>query len=408
MDLSQFSSNSTGELITIRDSDPTHGDWDHKAFLPNPLPDAMPNLSPPTIMALANSRAALAALDNTARQLPNPQLLRQPTLRTEAQSTSALEGTYAPLPEVITADVEDVDSAEMREIMNYVQMANIGYAWNAEGRPISTSALSELQGILMKNTPLSRESGRLRQSQVVIGRREGFTPGELPVRSARFVPVPPGDQLAAGVDSLMAWKAQDHTDHIDPVVKVGMAHYQFETLHPFRDGNGRLGRYLIVLDLLTTGVLSEPTLTVSPWFEARRSEYYERLLGVSTIGDWDGYLGFFLRGLEQAASATRLQMLALSTIQTELKEAIRSAGIRADSAHGLIDLATAQLTFTVKQASDDLGLSNAGARRVIEQLTDLKILAVLGSATGYRRRYYAPAVLDVLVQPYTEMARKPA
>ncbi|WP_229672629.1 Fic family protein [Citricoccus zhacaiensis] len=400
MELSQFSSTATGELITIRGSTTQHGDWEHRAFLPNSLPDDMPTLSPATIMALADSRAALAALDNTARQLPNPQLLRQPTLRTEAQSTSALEGTYAPLPAVITADEEDVDSAEMREIMNYVQMANTGYFWHASERPISTSLLSDLQGILMKGTSLAGESGRLRPTQVVIGRREGFLPTDLPVKAARFVPVPPGDQLNAGVDGLMAWKSHDHSDTIDPVIKVGMAHYQFETLHPFRDGNGRLGRYLIVLDLLSTGVLSEPTLTVSPWFEARRTEYYQRLLAVSTSGDWDGYLEFFLRGLKHAAAATRQQMLELASVQASLKEAIRNARIRADSAHGLIDLATARPTFTVKQAAAELGLSDGGARRVIEQLVDLKILTVLQSTTGYRRRYYAPAVLDVLVAPH--------
>lgn len=399
MDLSQFSRSSSGELISIRGSDPRHGDWDHKAFLPDPLPDSMPQLSAPTIMALADARASLAALDNTARQLPNPHLLRQPTLRKEAQSTSALEGTYAPLTEVITADEENVDSAEMREIMNYVQMANTGYAWQAAGRPISASLLSDLQGILMRGTPLAAQSGRLRQTQVVIGRREGVRPTDLPVMAARFVPVPPGDQLAAGVDGLMTWKEQDHSRSIDPVVKVGMAHYQFETLHPFRDGNGRLGRYFIVLDLLTTGVLSEPTLTVSPWFEARRSEYYQRLLAVSTAGDWDGYLGFFLRGIGRAAAATRHQMLQLAAVQAALKDTIRAAGIRADSAHGLIDLATAHPTFTVRQAAADLGLSDGGARRVIDQLLALGILTVLESTTGYRRRYYAPAVFDVLVSP---------
>lgn len=399
MDLSQFSPSATGELITIRGSDAQHGDWAHQAFLPTSLPDAMPQLSSSTIMALADSRAALAALDNTARQLPNPQLLRQPTLRQEAQSTSALEGTYAPLPDVITADEEDVDSAEMREIMNYVQMANRGYAWHGDDRPLSTSFLSDLQGLLMKGSALAGESGRLRQTQVVIGRREGFLASDLPVKAARFVPVPPGDQLAAGVDSLMAWKADDHSASIDPVIKVGMAHYQFETLHPFRDGNGRLGRYLIVVDLLSTGVLSEPTLTVSPWFEARRTEYYQRLLSVSTTGHWDGYLGFFLRGLERAAAATRRQMLQLAGVQAELKDTIRGAGIRADSAHGLIDLATARPTFTVKQAAAELGLSDGGARRVIEQLLDLNILTMLGSTAGYRRRYYAPAVLNVLIAP---------
>lgn len=397
MDLSQFVAPTAGELIAIRGSDPRRGDWAHKAFVPAELPDTMPELSPETIMALGQARAALAALDNTARQLPNPQLLRQPTLRREAQSTSALEGTYAPLPEVITADAEDVDSSEMREIMNYVHMANAGYSWQSIGRPVSTSLLAELQGILMNGTPLETEAGQLRQTQVVIGRREGFLPSDLPVVAARFVPVPPGDQLVAGVDHLMAWKTRDHSKAIDPVIKVGMAHYQFEALHPFRDGNGRLGRYLIVLDLLATGVLSEPTLTVSPWFEARRPEYYQRLLEVSTRGHWDAFLGFFARGLEQAATTTQQQMLALTSVQGNLKEIIRTSGLRADSAHGLVDLATARLAFTVKQAAEELGLSDGGARKMIEQLVGLNVLAVLDQKTPYRRRFYAPAVLDVLV-----------
>ena len=397
MDLSLFTA-STGQLISITGSDSHLGSWEHKAFLPAPLPDEMPDLSNRTIMILGDARSALAALDNTARLLPNPQLLRQPTLRREAQSTSALEGTYAPLSEVITADDDHVDSLEMREILNYVRMANVGFAAVQNGRNVSTSLLTQLQGILMEGTALANESGRLRQSQVVIGRRPEANPHALPVQAARFVPPPPGDQLEAGVDELMRWKNVDHSVDIDPLIKAGLAHYQFETLHPFRDGNGRLGRYLIVLDLLSSGLLSEPTLTVSPWFEARRGEYYDHLFRVSTEGDWDSYLGFFARGLQQAAESTRRQMLALSQVQGELKDEIRASHLRGESAHAVIDLATGQPTFTIQMVAEAVGLSKNGARNVLERLIELKIIAVLDPENTYRRRYFAPRILQVLLE----------
>lgn len=396
MDLSLFTAQ-TGQLISINGSDPQVGAWEHKAFLPAPLPDVMPTISARTIMALANARSALAALDNTARHLPNPQLLRQPTLRREAQSTSALEGTYAPLSEVITADDDHVDSLEMREILNYVRMANYGFSAVREGRPVSKSLVTDLQGMLMDGTALSGESGRLRQSQVVIGRQADAPLHALPVHAARFVPPPPGDQLEAGVDDLMRWKGVDHSGDIDPLIKAGLSHYQFETLHPFRDGNGRLGRYLIVLDLLSTGLLSEPTLTVSPWFEARRGEYYDHLLRVSTQGDWDSYLRFFVSGLQQAAESTHQQMLALSRVQGELKDEIRASNLRGESAHAVIDLATGQPTFTIQMVAETVGLSKNGARNVLEKLMDLKIIALLDPENTYRRRYYAPQILRVLL-----------
>lgn len=208
-----------------------------------------------------------------------------PTLRREAQSTSALEGTYAPLSQVFTADDEEPATAELVEILNYVRMANAGFARTSEGWPISVTMLNELQGILMAGTPLHAQSGRLRDGQVVIGRRDDAAAVEFPVEAARFVPSPAGLALETGVRDLVDWMRTDHQGAIDPVVAAGMSHYQFETLHPFRDGNGRIGRFLIVLQLQSAGVLVEPTLTVSPWFEARRSQYYDHLLGISTRND---------------------------------------------------------------------------------------------------------------------------
>lgn len=390
-----FQKNAPGELVVIRGSDPVAGSWEHRAYVPANLPDGMPDLTPQTYLVVAEARAAIAALDNTARQLPNPTLLRAPTLRREAQSTSALEGTYAPLEAVLTADEDDPGNADMVEILNYVRMAHHGFGWVADGRPISSAFLADLQGLLMRRTSLEGESGRLRETQVVIGRRAGADPGALPIHQARFVPAPPGHDLEDGVRALVDWLRADHRGVIDPVVAAAMAHYQFETLHPFRDGNGRVGRFLVVLHLLSTGVLSEPTLTVSPWFEARRADYYNRLLGVSTDGDWDAFVRFFSTGIREAADMTHAEMVALVRVQAELRDAVRASSLRAESALALVDLAVGNPTFSVGTVVDDLGLSYGRANKLVGQLVDLGVLAVVDPG-AYKRRFFAPRVLAAL------------
>ena len=390
-----FVNDTMGELIDITGSDPVTGDWQHKAFVPAPLDSDEPPLNGTTYRMVAAAGRALAALDATAQQLPTPFLLRTPSLRREAQSTSALEGTYAPLREVLTADDDAPATAEMTEILNYVRMANSGFLWAQEGRPITLPLIEDLQDELMRGTPLEAASGRLRDSQVMIGRRPGAH-SAAPIHASRFVPVPPGDRLRAGVRALVDWLHQDHAGDIDPIIAAGMAHYQFETLHPFRDGNGRLGRFLIVLTLLSSGVLSEPTLTVSPWFEERRAEYYDALLRVSTHGDWDTFLTFFSRGLAAAATNTRHQMLALAAAHQILKETVRASSLRSAHAFDLVDFAVANPSFTVRKAEAALGVSYGRANSLVGQLTDIGVLDVVERGSQ-PRRFTAPAVLKVLL-----------
>jgi len=390
-----FVNGAPGALVPIRGTDPALGAWEHQAFLPDPLPTTMPSLEPTTYLAVANARAALAALDSTSRQLPNPTLLRLPTLRREAQSTSALEGTYAPLADVLTADEDDPATAELVEVLNYVRMANLGFARAASGQSLTVPLLGELHGILMRGTPLHDVSGRVRDGQVVIGRRSDSDPFGCAVHASRFVPAPPGFALETGLRDLLDWMRMDHTGSIDPLVAAAMSHYQFETLHPFRDGNGRLGRFLIVVHLQLAGVLSEPTLTVSPWFESRRTDYYDRLLGVSTRGDWDAYVRFFSNGIQSAADQTRNQMVGLVAVQGELKDRVRASSLRADSAHSLVDLAVANPSFTVRKVQTDLSLSYGRANRLVGQLVDIGVLRAVDPG-AYNRRFFAPRVLDVL------------
>jgi Fic family protein len=386
-----FVNDTSGSLVEITAPDGSPG----TAFVPAPLPDDMPQLSSPTILAVADARAALAALDSTATQLRDPTLLRTPTLRREAQATSALEGTYAPIRQVLTADVDEPATPDLLEILNYERMANYGFGWVGEGRPITTAFLQDLHGILMRNTALSDNSGRLRGTQVVIRTRPDATARTNPLQAARFVPPPPGHHLVTGVDALLGWLRRDHRGRIDPVVAVAMSHYQLETLHPFVDGNGRLGRLLIVLHLQSAGVLSEPTLTVSSWFEARRSEYYDRLLAVSTHGDWDAFIGFFVTGLRASADTTRTQMRALVGVQGELTEVIRASALRSANARALVDLAVANPSFTVRHVEAQLNVSYGRANALIGQLMELGILDVVDE-NAYKRIFFAPRVIDVL------------
>lgn len=392
-----FGVNRTGELVPISGTDPHRGPWTHRAFVPAPLPFTAPDLKGRTYRAVADARAALAALDSTARHLPNPRLLRRSTLRLEAQSTSALEGTYEPIDRVLVAD--DVPGEpRMREVINYEVMAESAFDWLAEGRPLTVGLLCNLQQTLVTGTPHERpDSGQLRTTQVIVGRRSGAS-GALPVLAARFVPPPPGSELGAGLRDLVDWVRLDQSGEFDAVISAAMAHYQFETLHPFHDGNGRLGRLLIVLQLLLVGTLAEPILTVSPWFESRRAEYQDLLLAVSTQGRWDDWITFFANGLAQSASLTQRRMLDLVGVQADLKQRIVQSSLRAGTAHALVDFAVSRITFTVRQVELELGVSYPRANKLVESLIELDVLSPV-DRVARNRRFYAPAVLAVIAGP---------
>ena len=399
MDLTSFSPNAPGDLVKIIGTDPVHGPWQHRAFVPHPLPKLPPELSARTYRVVADARAALAALDSTARRLPNPRIFRRPALQAEAQSTSALEGTYAPLAEVFTADEDRPPNLNLHEVLNYVRMGNAAFSAIEGGRPLTVGMLEELQAMLMSGTPSeTAASGSLRNQQVVIGQRKDAPPGSLPIHAARFVPAPPGIDLRANIQDLLDWMTNDEvSQEFDPVIAAALAHYQFETLHPFHDGNGRIGRFLIVAHLLFQGTLLEPTLTVSPWFEARRSEYYDRLHAVSTCGDWDSYIRFFATGLAASGTSTHERMKALVDVQEALKERVRKSALRADTAHNLVDFAVAYTTFTVREVEVHLGISYGRANTLVSQLVQLEILAPLGNSGATNRRFYAPEVIQVLM-----------
>jgi Fic family protein len=322
VDIDSLKQSPIGQLVPISGTDGRSGHhYQYFAYLADPLPSSV-DLSPETWIAVAGAEVALARLDEAARQVPQPALLRRPALRREAQSTSALEGTFAPLEDVLESEPEERGrlSVEMREILNYVVAAEEAFSWIRE-RPLTTGLIEGLQYILVQGTRGEySDAGRIRDRQVFIG------PKDAPIQQARFVPAPFGDQLRAGLEEWIRWVGNPPPT-MPPVVQAGMAHYQFETLHPFSDGNGRIGRLLIVLQLMRLGVLRHPILVVSPWFEARRSEYQGALLTLSETGDWDTWIKFFATGVGAAAATTHERVDELLSWQHETLARVRAAGV---------------------------------------------------------------------------------
>jgi Fic family protein len=390
MDVSRLTASPIGRLVPIVGPDPaSHEIVRGQAFLPAPLP-AEVTLSTSTWNTVNAATAALARLDGAARLIPNPALLRRPALSREAQSTSALEGTYAPFEEVLAVDRDDVQhlSAAIREILNFEWMAELAFSW-PEDRPLSLGMLGELQKTLVNETAGELgDTGALRDRIVVIG-----SPGRN-LQEARYIPPPPGDQLRAGMEALLTWIASPPS--IPTVVQAAMAHYQFESLHPYSDGNGRVGRLLVIVQLLRGAVIREPLLVVSPWFERRRDRYQDALLELSCSGDWDTWIAFFAEGVAASASESQMKVERLVKLQSELRSTVQRAGKRGVAEQLAADLVGVPYVAR-NTVSSRYNLSGQGAQNAINSLVKLDILEETTSRNRQgARRYVAPRVVEIV------------
>lgn len=389
MDVARLAASPVGRLVPILGPDPvSHEIVEGRAFLPEALPRDI-TLSTPTWNRVNAATAALARLDGAARLMPSPELLRRPALRREAQSTSALEGTFAPFADVLAADRDDKPniSAEVREILNFESMAELAFSWPEE-RPMTISMLNELQRTLVRDTASELDdAGSLRDRIVVIGARgRGFD-------DARFVPPPPGDQLRSGVEELLRWI--EEPPDLPTVVQASMAHYQFETLHPYSDGNGRLGRLLVIVQLLRGALIREPLLVVSPWFEQRRSAYQEALLNLSLDGDWDAWIAFFAEGVASSATESQRKVERLVELQGQFRSEVQRAGKRGIAERLAGDL-IGNPYVTGRDVARRYGISGQGAHNALKALADLGILELGGTRSSGAHIYVARRVVEVV------------
>ncbi|RCL91815.1 MAG: Fic family protein [Microbacterium sp.] len=388
MDIESFSRSPIGTLTRITGWDnELQQPYDHYAYVPEPLPRNV-TLAQSTIKLMGEADRALGALNARIRFLPNPALLVQPALRMEAQATSALEGTYAHLDEILAADHIDPPkrSSEVREVMNYVEAAMQGIKL-IEDLPICRRMLETIQKTLVSGTRGDGyDAGALRERQVFIGNK-----GQ-PVEEARFVPPPPGDILEAGFSEWERWVNQ--SDELPLLAKLAMTHYQFETLHPFSDGNGRLGRLIITLQLLVDGEIEYPILNLSAWFEPRRDQYIEALRTVSISGDFDPWVALFATAVRDRSRSALNTIDALLTYRDSVVEKAEQNGVRGVTSE-VVDVIIGSPVLSIPDFRKARGVAYNTARALIEKLIQLGALVEITGAS-YNKVYFARQVARII------------
>jgi Fic family protein len=360
----------------------------YKAFVPAPLPP-----QPPVVLnaelhrLLSDADRALGRLDGSIQTLPNPDLFVFMYVRKEAVLSSQIEGTQSSLVNLLEAEArvfapdtpKDVD-----EVLNYVKAMNYGLERLRE-LPLCVRLIREIHERLLTGVRGERfQPGELRRTQNWIG------PSGATLNEASFVPPPP-DVVPEALADWERFVAQD--DELPLLVKIGLAHAQFETIHPFLDGNGRVGRLLITFHLCAQGVLSKPVLYLSHFFKQHRQEYYERLQAVRDRGQWESWLIFMLRGVLQVAgeaTQTAREIVAMRELHRNLitKEFARSA------ANGLIVLESlyARPILGVKEVIELTGMSFPSANDLIKRFVKHELLTEITGQARNRRFRYTPYI----------------
>ena len=343
------------------------------AFIPDPLPPDI-SFSEELYDHSELAMLSLGRIGGLGANLPNPNLLIRPFIRREALASSRIEGTRADLGQLVLFEASQADedlTPDVREVSNYIRALEYGWS-QISYRPISMGLIREMHAILMEGVRgFHLKPGEFRDDQNYIG-----TPGHT-AATARFVPPPP-----SLVESLMQDLEQYTADSTRlSLFRLALIHYQFEAIHPFFDGNGRLGRLLVTLLLGAWNILEQPLLYISTYIEAHRDEYQQRLTAVSKQGDWHSWMIFFLTAIETQADdgAKRGQLLL------KLREEYRSEYQRGKSSNAVlitIDALFERPSITISEAAALLNISYAGAAKVIKKLVDDQFLE---EATGRKR-----------------------
>jgi len=354
-----------------------------RAFTPHPLPPANPplTLDADITQLLANAEKALALLAVAGTMVPSTEWFLYGFVRKEAVISSEIEGTQATLQDVLTFEAtQQADRPDdVREVCNYIDGLTFAREQlaNPKGLPLSTRLLCETHRMLMNGARgEDKLPGEIRRSQNWIG---GTRPG-----NARFVP-PPHEEVADALANLERWIHGD--DELPALIRAGLAHVQFETIHPFLDGNGRIGRMLITLLVEHWGLLDQPLLYLSLAFKRHQQEYYTRLAAVRTDGDWEGWTAFFLECVQEAANDGVRVAQSLHTLIGRDRGRIIEHDRSTVAALRLLDALPENPVITVPMATKLLDITAPPARKAIELLESIDILR---ETTGKQRdRVYA-------------------
>jgi len=381
MDVKAFEKSPSGRVVRTING--------YHAFIPNRLPPEI-SFDLSLVHLVSEAERAIGKLAGVGHTVPNPDFLIIPYTRLEAVTSSRIEGTQASLSELFyfEAAIENPKASDdLKEVINYLTALNYGLK-RLESLPLSLRLVRELHERLMTGarggTP-NMTPGEFRRSQNWIG------PAGCNLNDATFVPCP-SDQL---IRILGDWELFLHEREKVPVlIQCALMHYQFETIHPFLDGNGRVGRLLITLFLCEREVLPSPLLYLSAFFEEHQDEYYDRLLSVSQIGDWDGWLRFFLRGVITQSNRAIDSAKRIIDQREYYRETLQKKRVSA-SVLRLVDLVYTRPYLNLQQISDSLNISFNTAQKAVSELENEGFLTEI---TGKKRnRIYAALQLATLL-----------
>lgn len=360
----------------------------YHAFVPHSLPPKL-EWDNAVVNSLSRADFLLGKLAREGSKLPNPHLLMRPFIMREAVLSSKIEGTQATLGEILAADAGahvKQNPDDLQEVQNYITALDYGLG-RLKKLPLSLRLMTEIHGQLMQGVRGSHATpGEFRRSQNWIG-SAGCT-----LNTAKFVPPPP-DHL---MDCLGALENFLHDRSLPPLIHIALCHYQFEAIHPFLDGNGRVGRLLIMLLLIEQQMLPSPLLYLSAFFEATRDEYYKQLYNVSSKGTWHEWLIYFLNGvaLQSEDVLSRAERINELLNQWKIEVASGSSQVPVD----LVEHLAVNPYFTTTKIAEDLGVAYSTAQRGVLKLEAAGII----QKTNDNKRdkvYCAIAILDILEEP---------
>jgi Fic family protein len=353
----------------------------YRAFVPAPLPPDPPIRFDGDLLALL-SRAdqALGRLDGVAQTLPNPDLFVAMYVRREAVFSSQIEGTQSTLEDLLAFELDprglDVPR-DVEEVVNYVRAMNHGLE-RLVSLPLSLRLIREIHAELLRDVRgADRRPGEFRTTQNWIGA------GGTRLTEASFVPPAPAD-LPAALDDFERFL---HDDSLPALVQCGLAHAQFETIHPFLDGNGRVGRLLITFLLVHRSVLHRPLLYLSLYLKRHRAEYYDRLTAIREDGDWEGWLAFFLRGVGDTAHEATEAARRIVDLREQHRATVQARGLGVNGLR-LLDLMLRRPVLNVNLVKDSLAVTFRTAGRLVEQAESAGLLREVTSHRRNRRFVY--------------------
>jgi Fic family protein len=343
------------------------------------------------ISLISEASMQLGELKGIGRTLPNPYLLVRPLQKREAVASSNIEGTVTSLSDLFLFDAgadEKGRAPDTREVHNYVRALERAIA-RLPQLPVCLRLMREAHGILLDGVQKHRGAniipGEFRADQNWIGGRT--------VALARYVPPPPAE-LANALDAFEKFIQSDHATLMPPVILLALIHYQFEAIHPFPDGNGRLGRLLLPLMLCEKGVIPQPLLYMSSYFEKHRDEYIDTLFNVSKNGDWESWISFFLKGVIEQCKDTIVRVQRLQDLHAIYRERLQRARASALVVR-LVDNILESPFVTIPRAQSILGVSYRGAKMNVQKLIDAQILSDLGMDTR-PKWFYAREVYSII------------